>query len=179
MFLKRRFKYLLIKLLRLKDHSHKVALGFSLGSVVNFVPTFGFGLILSVGLAKLCKGNSIAGLIGGMFFMWAFPLMFYLNTVVGGYIFPIDLDQTLLQNTDEDLDNSLELGAKIGKNFLTGMILNSFLFGSIFYIVSYYIINQYRDFLLHYIYKKWIVKNVLNKWIISLISTFISNCKSI
>ena len=65
--LKRRFKYLLIKLLRLKDHSHKVALGFSLGSVVNFVPTFGFGLILSVGLAKLCKGNSIAGLIGGMF----------------------------------------------------------------------------------------------------------------
>lgn len=67
--LKRRFKYLLIKLLRLKDHSHKVALGFSLGSVVNFVPTFGFGIILSVGLAKLCKGNSIAGLIGGMFFM--------------------------------------------------------------------------------------------------------------
>ncbi|MEH7590416.1 MULTISPECIES: DUF2062 domain-containing protein [Priestia] len=45
--LKRRFKYLLIKLLRLKDHSHKVALGFSLGSVVNFVPTFGFGLIIS------------------------------------------------------------------------------------------------------------------------------------
>ncbi len=156
--LKRRFKYLLIKLLRLKDHSHKVALGFSLGSVVNFVPTFGFGLILSVGLAKLCKGNSIAGLIGGMFFMWAFPLMFYLNTVVGGYIFPIDLDQTLLQNTDEDLDNRLELGAKVGQNFLTGMILNSFLFGSILYIASYYIINQYRGFLLHYISKKWIVK---------------------
>ena len=43
--------------------------------------------------------------------------MFYLNTVVGGYIFPIDLDQTLLQNTDEDLDNRLELGAKVGKNF--------------------------------------------------------------
>lgn len=79
--------------------------------------------------------------------------MFYLNTVVGGYIFPIDLDQTLLQNTDEDLDNRLELGAKVGKNFLTGMILNSFLFGSILYIASYYIINQYRGFLLHYISK--------------------------
>ncbi|AJI21483.1 DUF2062 domain-containing protein [Priestia megaterium] len=156
--LKRRFKYLLIKLLRLKDHSHKVALGFSLGSVVNFVPTFGFGLIISVGLAKLCKGNSIAGLVGGMFFMWAFPLMFYLNTVVGGYIFPLDFDQTLLQSADGNLDNRLELGAKVGKNFLTGMFLNSFLFGSILYIVSYYIINQYRGFLLHYISKKWIIK---------------------
>src|SRR6478752_362796 len=95
-FLKRRFKYLLIKLLRLKDHSHKVALGFSLGSIVNFIPTFGFGLMISVGLAKLCKGNSIAGLIGGMLFMWAFPLLFYLNMVVGSYIFPVDLDQTFL-----------------------------------------------------------------------------------
>ncbi|MHA2961407.1 DUF2062 domain-containing protein [Priestia megaterium] len=75
-FLERRFKYLLIKLLRLKDHSHKVALGFSLGSVVNFVPTFGFGLILSVGLAKLCKGNSIAGLMGGMFLCGPFRLCF-------------------------------------------------------------------------------------------------------
>ncbi|MGG4382838.1 DUF2062 domain-containing protein [Priestia megaterium] len=95
-FLMRRFKFLIIKLLRLKDHSHKVALGFSLGSIVNFIPTFGFGLMISVGLAKLCKDNSIAGLIGGMLFMWAFPLLFYLNMVVGGYIFPVDLDQTFL-----------------------------------------------------------------------------------
>ncbi|WP_268965267.1 DUF2062 domain-containing protein [Priestia megaterium] len=110
-----------------------------------------------------------------MFFMWAFPLMFYLNTVVGGYIFPLDFDQTLLQSADENLDNRLELGAKVGKNFLTGMFLNSFLFGSILYIASYYIINQYRGFLLHYIYKKWTVK----KQIISSISTFIFNCKTI
>lgn len=155
--LKRRFKYLIIKLLRLKDHSHKVALGFSLGSIVNFVPTFGFGLILSVGLAKLCRGNSMAGLIGGMLFMWAFPLMFYLNTVVGEYLVPINLDHTLLEVADDDLADHLETGAHIGKIFLAGMTVNMVLFGGLLYAGVYYMINQYRAEILYYVYKKWII----------------------
>lgn len=86
------FKYLFIKLLCLKDYLYKVVLGFSLGFVVNFVFIFGFGFIIFVGLVKLCKGNSIVGFVGGMFFMWIFLLMFYLNIVVGGYIFLFDFD---------------------------------------------------------------------------------------
>jgi uncharacterized protein len=60
MNLGRKFKYNLVRILRVNDSPHQVALGFTLGFIPNWYPTFGLGVILSVGLAKSVKSNTVA-----------------------------------------------------------------------------------------------------------------------
>ncbi|WP_232515503.1 DUF2062 domain-containing protein [Aeribacillus pallidus] len=149
----RRSKYLLMKLLRLHDSAHSVALGFSLGLLVNFIPSFGLGPVVSVTFAKLFRGNAIAGLVGGLSLIWAFPILFYLNTLVGHLFFPIEVDDF----TDHlgEADETVEFGLQLGKAFIAGMIANMIIAGIIIYFSSYIIIKNYRVKLLHYIGKNW------------------------
>jgi uncharacterized protein len=87
--LQRRTKLLILKLLRIRDNAHSVALGFTIGFLVHFMPSFGIGPIISTTAARLFKGNAIAGLISGVLFIWMFPFFFYLNIVVGNLCIPM------------------------------------------------------------------------------------------
>ncbi|WP_220154046.1 DUF2062 domain-containing protein [Rossellomorea aquimaris] len=69
----RKFKCLTLKLLRLKGNAHSIALGFTVGLIINFVPSFGIGPVISTACAKIFKGNPFAGLVGGVSLIWAFP----------------------------------------------------------------------------------------------------------
>jgi uncharacterized protein len=149
----RKSKYLLIKLLRLQDKAHSVALGFTLGLLINFVPSFGLGPVISVAFAKLLRGNAIAGLVGGLSIIWAFPILFYLNTLVGHLFFPIEIHD--LTDHFEETDETVEFGLQVGKAFIAGMIANMIITGIIVYFISYTIIKNFRVKLLQYIYKNW------------------------
>jgi uncharacterized protein len=151
----RKMKFFLLRLLRIKSNAHSIAIGFTIGIIITFVPSFGIGPILSAGFAKLVRGNPVAGFIGGLSVMWMFPLLFYLNIVVGEIIYPIEI-----VNMNKGLDETeevLEVGFQIGKTFLVGMLINSLLFGIFTYLFTYTIIKKYRREVLLFIYKKWLV----------------------
>ncbi|MCT8138060.1 DUF2062 domain-containing protein [Anaerobacillus sp. CMMVII] len=157
----RKLKYLCIRLLRIKDKTHSIASGFTMGFLMNFIPSFGFGPFLSTVGPKLVKGNSIAGFIGGVLFIWSFPILFYMNVIVGEAILPISID-TKIEIIIEELEDGIEkpeqvlsASLKIGKAFLVGMFVNMFFFGTIAYLVSYYIIKKYQRDVLKFVHKNW------------------------
>ena len=57
--------YNCIRLFRLRSATEHVARGFAVGTVVNFFPTFGVGMLISGVLAKAAGGSTVAGLVGG------------------------------------------------------------------------------------------------------------------
>lgn len=149
----RKIKFLIIKLLRIKGNAQSIALGFTTGAIINFIPSFGLGIILSTGLAKLLRGNTVAGFIGGLSLIWLFPLLFYLNIVVGETLFPIEL--TDIEERLEEADEAIEVGLQIGKAFIIGMFINMLVFGVIIYLIIYTIVKKYRQDALMFFYRKW------------------------
>ena len=148
-------KFLLIKLFRIKGNAHDISLGFTLGFLVNFIPSFGIGPIISAAGAKLFKGNPLAGFIGGVSLIWLFPFLFYLNVIVGETLFPYGVFPSAhgMPHFGEGIGASLHVGAA----FLLGMVVNILLFGMIVYFVMYNMVQKYRiDFLC--VIKKWNVK---------------------
>ncbi|WP_025028778.1 DUF2062 domain-containing protein [Caldalkalibacillus mannanilyticus] len=149
--LQRKCKYLIIKLLRIKDKAHSVAIGFTAGMLINFVPSFGFGPVISVGVARIFRGNTVAGFLGGISLLWAFPILFYLNLVVGNACIPFTDPNVIVDETPV-----LEVGLQVGKAFFIGMLVNMLLFGVATYFAIYFLITKYRKRLLSYVYKVWI-----------------------
>jgi uncharacterized protein (DUF2062 family) len=152
--LERRFKYLIIKLLRIHDKAHSIALGFSLGLLINFVPSFGFGPVVSVAFAKLFRGNPVAGFLGGISLIWAFPILFYLN-LLAGEIF-LSLEATEILGGISDSEDALEAGIHLGKAFFVGMVINMLIMATVIYFTVYALITRYRKTLLMYIYRVWL-----------------------
>ncbi|OXS57786.1 hypothetical protein B1B00_14895 [Bacillus sp. DSM 27956] len=140
----RELKCLTLKLLRLKDNAHSIALGFTVGLLINFVPSFGIGPIISTASAKIFKGNPFAGLVGGVSLIWAFPFFFYLNLVVGHLFFPLDSS-----------GDAVGVGLQIGKSFFTGMMINIPLCGILTYAIMNSAVKKYRGTLLTFVQRKW------------------------
>lgn len=143
----RNIKVLLLRLLRINDSVHGIAMGFTVGALVNFIPTFGLGPFFSAAGARLVKGNPIAGFIGGLLFLWAFPMFFYLNIVMG---------QALLGVLKQfsRFGQNLEI-LPIWKMFMIGMLINLFIFGTSIYFIIYFFMKKYRYDILMFIYRKW------------------------
>ncbi len=150
----RQTKCLLIKVLRIKDSEHRVALGFSVGAIVNFIPSFGFGPVVSTALAKMVKGNSISGLMGGISFLWAFPFLFYLNVVVGHLFFPLDISESEVLDHAE---GAIEASIQLGKAFFAGMVTNVLFFGLALYLISFQMMKKKRKNLLSFVLRRWII----------------------
>lgn len=148
-------KFLLIKLFRIKGNAHDISLGFTLGFLVNFIPSFGIGPIISTAGAKLFKGNPLAGFIGGVSLIWLFPFLFYLNVIVGETLFPYGVFPSA--HGMPHFGEGIGAGLHVGAAFLLGMVINILLFGMIVYFVMYNLVQKYRiDFLC--VIKKWNVK---------------------
>lgn len=145
----RNIKFLLLRLLRINDSANGIAIGFTIGMIINFVPSFGIGPILSAFGAKLFKGNPFAGFVGGLTFLWAFPFLFYLNIMVGEGVLAIEIP------TFFRLGNFFTGNIHIWIAFVTGMIINMIVFGMIIYLIIYFFVKKYRYDILMFIYRKW------------------------
>ncbi len=64
---RRAASYVLLRLRRLPDSPHKIALGISAGVFICFTPLFGIHMISAVALAALLRANLIAALLGTFF----------------------------------------------------------------------------------------------------------------
>lgn len=151
--IQRRIKFLLLKFLRLKGSAHSISIGFTLGASINFIPSFGIGVLISVTIAKLCRGNPIAGFLGGISLMWVFPILFYLNVLTGRFIFP-NIDKSVL-------NQSVLTSLSLGWTFIIGMLINIVLFICLLYPPIYLICKRYQKRILQYIYVKWVKRPAL------------------
>jgi hypothetical protein len=120
-----------IRLFRVRDESERVARGFALGMIVNFFPTFGFGVLISGFVARIFGGNAIAGVVGGATLTFAWPLLFYLNMRMGGLLFRPSIVVDELADVTEKTVNALVWG----KTFMAGSVANSLLVGSTAYFL--------------------------------------------
>jgi uncharacterized protein len=149
MKLTRRIKYNLILLFRLESNPHQVALGFAIGLIPSWIPTFGLGPILSVGLAKLIRTNTVSAVVGGVLGTIIWPLLFLLNYIVGSSI----LDrQTVVDELEEveylnaiqhTFDGINGLHSK-GFFFLAGAVINILISSIFIYVIVYFLFKTCR-----------------------------------
>lgn len=146
MKLKRRFKYYLLRLFRLKAGSHQVAMGLTLGFVPNWFPTFGLGPMLSIGLAKLTGVNMVAAVIGGLMGAPIWPALFFLNYKVGSLVFMKPSKVNDLHDVEylEAVDDTVAGMNSGGLQYLTGTVLNVLVSSAFIYLSIYMLFKKYR-----------------------------------
>lgn len=136
----RYLRHSFIRLFRIKAASERVARGFALGMVVNFLPTFGAGVLISGFFARALGGNVVAGVIGGATLTWAWPFLFYLNIRVGAWV----LHKRALITDPEQLSSGTLGKAVWGQSFSVGAFCNSLLIGGLIYLVLRLVYEQIR-----------------------------------
>ncbi len=136
----------LIRLLRIRGQSERVARGFALGLVVNFFPTFGFGVLVSGFVAKLLGGNGVAGLVGGATLSFFWPALFYLNMRTGSLFVqpPVAIEGL------EDVTEKTVKALVWGQTFTAGAVVNSVLAGLAVYLLWRLVYRQIRPGALAY-----------------------------
>jgi uncharacterized protein len=129
-----------IRLFRIRGQSERVARGFAVGLVVNFFPTFGFGVLISGFVAKFAGGHPIAGIAGGAMLTFFWPVLFFLNIRMGGvFVSPPVVVEDLEDVTEKTV------GALVwGQTFMVGAVLNSLLVGVTAYVMLRLIYRQMR-----------------------------------
>lgn len=129
--IERSFVYNVIRLFRVRSASEHVARGFAVGLIVNFFPTFGFGVLISGFIAKAVGGSAIAGLVGGALLTFFWPALFYLNLRVGTFFLesrmPVD-------EVSDVTERTLDL-VVWGRAFTVGAVLNSLIVGLLIYTI--------------------------------------------
>jgi uncharacterized protein len=143
---KRRSKYYLIRLFRLKASPHQVALGLALGFVPNWFPTFGIGPVLSAGIAKITRVNLIAAIIGGFIGTPLWPFFFLLNYKVGSLFYHMPSKVTEIQEVEylEAVSDTVDSWHSGSVQFLEGALINSLLSSIIIYLIVYFLFKKYR-----------------------------------
>ncbi len=138
--LRRGTKSMVLRVFRVKDASERVARGFALGMIINFIPSFGFGVLISGFVARLFGGNVIAGLAGGASLTFFWPFLFYLNLRMGSLFVRPEVE---VQDVAEINEKSMD-ALMWGKSFIVGMSVNIVLAGLIAYIVVFFLHARLR-----------------------------------
>lgn len=149
----RKLKFYFLKLLRIRKSDHVVAIGFTAGFFHCWFPTFGIGMLLSVGLAKLLRGNIVAAVISGSIGSFLWPGLFFLDYKTGFMLEKLFLPNLSLLHPwnkkvpeadySETVDHLSSFG-DIGLNFLAGSIVNSILFSIAGYFAIRFVLKHYR-----------------------------------
>lgn len=119
----------LLRLLRQRGSRERIARGFALGLIVNFLPTFGFGVLISGFFARVFGGNLIAGLVGGGSLTLFWPVLFLANVRVGSLLVRPERRIDDLGDVTVEAVNAMVLG----KAFLIGSVINCIVVGAAVY----------------------------------------------
>jgi uncharacterized protein len=133
-----------ILLCRIRGATERVARGFALGLVVNFFPTFGFGVFISGFFARMFGGNMAAGILGGGLLTLVWPILFYVNIQMGSVfrapVVPLDELDDVTERTISTL--------VWGTTFAIGAIINALLVGLTVYFLLLLLYDRLRPKLL-------------------------------
>lgn len=145
MQIRRWFRYHYLKLLRTRDHPASIAKGIAVGVALDFLPTFGTGLIFAYILAVVFKFNRIAAVGAAILFKWGIPFFYLANYTVGQIIFGqySEPDQPIAVNISE----LFQFGGwhAISRAFLIGSAVNALAAAAISYLLSYWLLSCRRS----------------------------------
>ena len=142
-------KYNLLRLFRLKSGPHQVASGVTIGFIPSWLPTFGLGPVLSVGMARFLKTNTVSALVGGVLGTFIWPLLFFLNYKVGSLLLDRntkvdELDEVEYIDAIEHTYTGIVSSHSSGFIFLTGAMCNIVISSIFIYIMVYVMFKTYR-----------------------------------
>jgi uncharacterized protein len=145
----RRIKYNIIRLFRLKSSPHQVALGFTVGFIPSWIPTFGLGPFLSVAFARLIRSNTVSAIIGGVIGTPIWPLLFLLNYKVGSLLLDKktkvdELEEVNYINAIQHTFEGIDGFPSIGYLFITGAALNILISSILIYFIAYFLFKKWR-----------------------------------
>ncbi len=147
---RRRLKYYLIKLCRLKDSPKAVAGGLAWGAFVHFYPTFGLGPLIAVFMAGLFRTNIVAATVGWAIIMPLFPVFFYFNFIIGDFLIGVPADNIVMA-----IQGFSHISLKdiflVSKAFVVGSIVNGILGVSFIWASGFCLLKKYRKEILCFI----------------------------
>ncbi len=138
----RKLKYDSLRLLRIKKSDHLISIGFIAGFFHCWFPTFGIGILLSIGLARLLRGNIVAAVISGSLGTIMWPGLFFLNYKIGFVLLSLFYFSSI-QGSQEIAMSGISFG-HLGMNFLVGSIVNSIVFSIMGYFLLRFVLMKYR-----------------------------------
>lgn len=129
-----------LRLFRLNESRERIARGFALGLIINFLPSFGFGVLISGFVARVLGGNLLAGLVGGASLTFAWPLLFYFNVRTGAMLVQPHQPLDALGDVNTESVNALLWG----QTFIVGTIINCVVVGLMVYAGVYLLYRPLR-----------------------------------
>lgn len=139
-----------LKLMRIRDSAHRVALGFAIGIAIGCIPFFGIQTILALALAFVFGVNKAACVIGSV---WTNPLtafpVYYSCYRVGLVLCQQDgmsfADFSAVLASAEKGAGLMALGAELFTPLIAGCIFAAVVLGPLSYLAARYVINRYRQ----------------------------------
>lgn len=87
---RRATKYVILRIIRLSDATHKIALGLTLGTLVSFTPFLGTHFLQAGFFAYIFRANILAALIGTFVGNpWTLPFMWWAAINFGSFLFKL------------------------------------------------------------------------------------------
>ena len=139
--------YYVIRFFRIRGESERVARGFAFGLIVNFFPTFGFGVVISGVVARAFGGNMAAGLVGGSLLTFFWPALFYANIRMGSWI---EQRRSPVQDPEDITEKTISALAW-GQTFSIGAVVNCVLVGTAAYALLRVLYKRVRPGALAYL----------------------------
>jgi len=132
-------RWLLLKFLRLVDHPHSVALGFSFGVLISFTPWVGLHLALAWGLCWLFGGGYLAAWLGTwMGNPWTFPFMWWGSLHLGRMLMHVSVDNHENVMAGMTLTRLFYDFDKIFYDVLLPMTVGGLILGAVAALLSYW-----------------------------------------
>lgn len=133
---RRILKFYFLRIIRLRDDPHRVALSLAIGTSIMFLPFFGLGVFIAYFAAFFLKINRLAAVITTIFWKWALVGFYALNYMVGKVI--IGENHKIAHNA---INNAVGFFGhfnfhQIGSAFLLGSVINAALSGILVYYIA-------------------------------------------
>ena len=132
--IKRTSLFYFLKLIRVKDSSDKLAIGFACGSMVSFSPFIGFHFLLAIIFAYILRGNIVASLIGTFIGNpFTFPFIWIFIYKVGNIFFK--------NNQSFSLEFTFQSLFDQGYEILIPMLIGSLIVSMPIWFISYFTVK--------------------------------------
>ncbi|RXZ84136.1 DUF2062 domain-containing protein [Paenibacillaceae bacterium] len=162
----RKLRVNLILILKQHRGAGQISLGLVFGLFPCWFPTFGVGVAISLGLARLFRGNLTASLLMASAGSVLWPVLFFMNYKIGkrlrqlftgedgNWRMPLTFKDYWPDDYVEPAED-INSWADTGIDFLIGAMFNSVVMSVLLYIVSRIILSRYRLQLLRKLRVNW------------------------
>ena len=153
----RQLKYYVLRLIRLREEPHELALGLALGIFTGMMPIMPFQSALAVALALIFKGSKITALIGTWVsnpLNWYF--LYYYSYRLGASLTGLSIKDGGFPSVMTSIHNGENVFIVFGKilgagsTFIFAFLFGGFLMGVIVAMPSYFIFLRIFQFI-----RKW------------------------